>query len=159
MSTAGFCAETLCEIDDFSTLASFEIRSGHIDRGLGVGGENALRCDRSGLRMWGRKNRRLFSANEKLNYYPEFMDNSSASAGERVIAVIQRLIGDRSIARTLCLNDTLAEAGLTSLDAIRLVLLVEDEFGIEIPVSELTLTNFRSISTISLLVTKLLNRT
>jgi acyl carrier protein len=56
------------------------------------------------------------------------------------------------------LNDTLAEAGLTSLDAIRLVLLVEDEFGIEIPVSELTLTNFRSISTISRLVTKLLNQ-
>jgi len=94
----------------------------------------------------------------KLNYYREFMDNSSASAGERVIAVIQRLIGDRSIARTLCLNDTLAEAGLTSLDAIRLVLLVEDEFNIEIPVSELTLANFRSISTISRLVTKLLNQ-
>ena len=46
---------------------------------------------------------------------------------------------------------------LTSLDAVRLVLLVEDEFNIEIPVSELTLANFRSISTISLLVTKLLS--
>jgi acyl carrier protein len=94
----------------------------------------------------------------KLNYYREFMDNSSTSAGERVVAVIQRLIGDRSIARTLSLNDTLAEAGLTSLDAIRLVLLVEDEFGIEIPVSELTLANFRSISTISLLITRLVNQ-
>jgi acyl carrier protein len=94
----------------------------------------------------------------KLNYYREFMDNSSASAGERVVAVIQRLIGDRSIARPVSLDDTLAEAGLTSLDAIRLVLLVEDEFSIEIPVSELTLVNFRSISTISKLVTKLLNQ-
>jgi acyl carrier protein len=94
----------------------------------------------------------------KLNYYWEFMDNSSASAGERVVAVIQRLIGDRSIARPVSLDDTLAEAGLTSLDAIRLVLLVEDEFSIEIPVSELTLVNFRSISTISKLVTKLLNQ-
>jgi len=87
-----------------------------------------------------------------------FIDNSSASAGERVVAVIQRLIGDRSIARPVSLDDTLAEAGLTSLDAIRLVLLVEDEFSIEIPVSELTLVNFRSISTISRLVTKLLNQ-
>jgi acyl carrier protein len=43
------------------------------------------------------------------------------------------------------------------LDSIRLVLLVEDEFNIEIPVSDLTLANFRSISTISLLVTRLLN--
>jgi acyl carrier protein len=39
------------------------------------------------------------------------------------------------------------------------VLLVEDEFNIEIPVSELTLANFRSISTISLLVTKLASLT
>jgi acyl carrier protein len=90
---------------------------------------------------------------------PGFMDNSSTSAGERVVAVVQRLVGDRSIARPVSLDDTLAEAGLTSLDAIRLVLLVEDEFSIEIPVSELTLVNFRSISTISLLVTKLLSRT
>jgi acyl carrier protein len=46
---------------------------------------------------------------------------------------------------------------LTSLDAVRLVLLVEDEFNLEIPVGELTLANFRSISTISLLVTKMLS--
>jgi acyl carrier protein len=87
------------------------------------------------------------------------MDNVTTTAGERVVAVIQRLVSERAIARHVSLDDTLAEAGLTSLDAIRLVLLVEDEFGIEIPVSELTLTNFRSISTISLLVTKLLSRT
>jgi acyl carrier protein len=86
------------------------------------------------------------------------MDNGSTSAGERVVAVIQRLVTERSIARRVSLEDTLAEAGLTSLDAIRLVLLVEDEFTIEIPVGELTLANFRSISTISRLVTKLLNQ-
>jgi acyl carrier protein len=158
VSTAGFCAETLCGIDDFLTLATCEIRSGQIDQGLGVGGENALRCDRFWLDDVGLKKSPSIFGERKLNYYREFMDNS-ISAGERVVAVIQRLIADRSIARTLSLNDTLAEAGLTSLDAIRLVLLVEDEFGIEIPVSELTLTNFRSISTISLLVTKLLDRT
>jgi acyl carrier protein len=86
------------------------------------------------------------------------MDNSSISAGVRVVAVIQRMVRERSIARYVCLEDTLAEAGLTSLDAVRLVLLVEDEFSIEIPVSELTLANFRSISTISQLVTRLLNQ-
>jgi acyl carrier protein len=86
------------------------------------------------------------------------MDDSSISAGVRVVAVIQRMVRERSIARSVSLEDTLAEAGLTSLDAIRLVLLVEDEFSIEIPVSDLTLANFRSISTISRLVTKLLNQ-
>lgn len=89
---------------------------------------------------------------------PGFVNNSSTLAGERVVAVIQRLISDRSITRPVSSDDTLAEAGLTSLDAVRLVLLVEDEFNIEIPVSELTLANFRSISTISRLVTRLVNR-
>jgi len=78
------------------------------------------------------------------------------SAGERVAAVVQRLIGKGSVTRPICSDDSLARAGLTSLDRIRLVLLVEDEFSIEIPISELTLANFRSISTISLLVIKLL---
>jgi acyl carrier protein len=85
------------------------------------------------------------------------MDNGNISAGERVVAVVQRLIRERSISRPVTSQDTLADAGLTSLDSIRLVLLVEDEFNIEIPVSDLTLANFRSISTISLLVTRLLN--
>ena len=89
---------------------------------------------------------------------PGFVNNSSTLAGERVVAVIQRLISDRSITRPVSSDDTLAEAGLTSLDAVRLVLLVEDEFNIEIPVSELTLANFRSISTISRLVTRLVIR-
>lgn len=87
------------------------------------------------------------------------MDNSSISAGERVIVVVQRLVSERSIARPVSPLDTLAEAGLNSLDAVRLVLLVEDEFNIEIPVTELTLANFRSISTISRLVTRLINQT
>ena len=81
------------------------------------------------------------------------------SAGERIAAVVQRLASERSITRPVSSDDSLTEAGLTSLDVVRLVLLVEDEFYIEIPVRELTLANFRSISTISLLVTKLLIRT
>ena len=87
------------------------------------------------------------------------MDNSSISAGARIVAVVQRLMSERSTTRPVCSDDTLAEAGLTSLDAVRLVLLVEDEFGIEIPTSELTLANFRSILTISKLVSRLTNQT
>ena len=70
-------------------------------------------------------------------------------------SVVER---ERSITRLVSSDDTLAEAGLTSLDAVRLVLLVEDDFGIEIPVGELTLANFRSISTISRLVSKMINQ-
>jgi acyl carrier protein len=100
-----------------------------------------------------------FVRKTKTEISAEFMDNSSISPGERVVAVIQRMIRERSITRPVSSDDTLAEAGLTSLDAVRLVLLVEDEFNLEIPVSELTLANFRSISTISRLVIRLVNQT
>jgi acyl carrier protein len=84
------------------------------------------------------------------------MENSNTTAGERVVTVVQRLIGERAITRAVSSDDSLTEAGLTSLDAVRLVLLVEDEFNLEIPLSELTLANFRSIATISKLVSRLL---
>jgi acyl carrier protein len=86
------------------------------------------------------------------------MENN-ISAGDRIVAVVQRLVNERSIERQVSSGDSLAEAGLTSLDVVRVVLLVEDEFNLEIPVSELTLTNFRSISTISRLVTRLIAQT
>jgi acyl carrier protein len=52
-------------------------------------------------------------------------------------------------------DQKLLEFGLTSLDLARLVLLVEDEFDLRIPVRDLVPANFRSISTISQLISKL----
>jgi acyl carrier protein len=86
------------------------------------------------------------------------MEDRDISTGERVVTVVQRLVGERAITRPFSTEDTLTEVGLTSLDAVKLVLLVEDEFNIEIPLSELTLANFRSIATISRLVSRLLNQ-
>jgi acyl carrier protein len=83
------------------------------------------------------------------------MDNNETSARERVVTVVQRLLSARSIIRSVYSEDVLAEAGLTSLDAVRLVLLVEDEFKITIPTKEITPANFRSASTIARLITKL----
>ena len=85
------------------------------------------------------------------------MENRDISTGERVVTVVQRLVGERAITRPFSADDTLTEVGLTSLDAVKLVLLVEDEFNIEIPLSELTVANFRSIATISRLVSRLIN--
>lgn len=86
----------------------------------------------------------------------EPMENRDISTGERVVTVVQRLVDERAITRPFSHDHTLTEVGLTSLDAVRLVLLVEDEFNIEIPLSELTVANFRSIATISRLVSRLL---
>jgi acyl carrier protein len=86
------------------------------------------------------------------------MENRDISTGERVVTVVQRLVDERAITRPFSTDDTLTEVGLTSLDAVKLVLLVEDEFNIEIPLSELTVANFRSIATISRLVNRLLTQ-
>jgi len=86
------------------------------------------------------------------------MENRDISTGERVVTVVQRLVVERAITRPFSTDDTLTEVGLTSLDAVKLVLLVEDEFNIEIPLSELTVANFRSIATISRLVNRLLTQ-
>jgi acyl carrier protein len=86
------------------------------------------------------------------------MENREISTGERVVTVVQRLVDERAITRPFSTDDTLTEVGLTSLDAVKLVLLVEDEFNIEIPLSELTVSNFRSIATISRLVSRLLTQ-
>jgi acyl carrier protein len=83
------------------------------------------------------------------------MENRDTSTGERVVTVVRRLVDERAITRPFSTDDTLTEVGLTSLDAVKLVLLVEDEFNIEIPLSELTVANFRSIATISRLVSRL----
>jgi acyl carrier protein len=86
------------------------------------------------------------------------MENRDISTGERVVTVVQRLVDERAITRPFSADDTLTEVGLTSLDAVKLVLLVEDEFNIEIPLSELTVANFRSIATISRMVSRLLTQ-
>ena len=86
------------------------------------------------------------------------MENRDISTGERVVTVVQRLVDERAITRPFSADDTLTEVGLTSLDAVKLVLLVEDEFNLEIPLSELTVANFRSIATISRLVSRLLSQ-
>jgi acyl carrier protein len=88
-------------------------------------------------------------------------DNLTANdlnpVGERVIKVIQRLLPERSTGRPVSSDDNLVEVGLTSLDIVKLVLLVEDEFDLMIPLNEIIPANFRSICSISRLVTKLLN--
>jgi acyl carrier protein len=85
------------------------------------------------------------------------VDNDIDTLGDRVVEVVHRLIGDRPTARPVHSDAALMEVGLTSLDAVRLVLLVEDEFDLTIPQSKITLANFRSVSTISRLIHELLS--
>jgi acyl carrier protein len=84
-------------------------------------------------------------------------DRRSNSPGDRVIDVVRRLLTERSISQPVGSDDDLRGVGLTSLDMVNLMLSVEAEFNLEIPEIHITPANFRSISTISRLVTALLN--
>ena len=82
---------------------------------------------------------------------------SNDSHDHRLIALVQRIIAERSIPNVSPIRkeQKLVEFGLTSLDLARLVLLVEDEFDLRIPVRDLVPANFRSIAAISQLISRL----
>jgi acyl carrier protein len=77
------------------------------------------------------------------------------SPGDRVAGLIQRIFIQRSLTFPASYDEDLRDVGLSSLDMVNLVLSVESEFNVTIPEADITPTRFRSISTISALVTSL----
>jgi len=86
------------------------------------------------------------------------MSGVELSRRERIIAVVRRLLAERSITRTFTAQEDLRDVGLTSLDMVNLVLAVEFELAIGIPEAEITPANFRSVATIDALVEGLRHR-
>ena len=76
---------------------------------------------------------------------------------DRIVTHVQRLLAERSISGPVSPDDDLREVGLTSLDMVNLMLAVEAEFDLMIPVEDITPANFRSVAAISGLITKLLH--
>lgn len=72
-----------------------------------------------------------------------------------IAAVVQKLLHDHSIERSFHPDDNLRDVGLTSLDMAGLVLAVEAAFDIMIPERDITPANFRSVATITAVVTAL----
>jgi acyl carrier protein len=75
---------------------------------------------------------------------------------ERVPAVVQDILQRRAVDRAVLADEDLREAGLNSLDMVNLMLAVEAEFGLEIPDTDMTLRNFRSIAAIEAFVNSML---
>ena len=82
-------------------------------------------------------------------------DGSTTTSNARICAVVRGLLAKRDFRGVLDVTQPLAEAGLTSLDMVNLMLAVECEFDIEIPQRDMTPENFRSIANIERLVGKL----
>jgi acyl carrier protein len=87
---------------------------------------------------------------------PNMLDISGDSPADRVANLIKRVFTKRSLTFPTSFDADLRDLGLSSLDIVNLVLSVESEFNVTIPETDITPKSFRSISTISSLVTSLL---
>jgi acyl carrier protein len=85
----------------------------------------------------------------------EMPDPSIGAPRNRLLGLVKKLLEANSITRPVSIDDQLSEAGLSSIDMVNLMLTVEAEFDIMIPASEITPTNFRSISTIEALIVRI----
>ena len=74
----------------------------------------------------------------------------------RLRTVVTDILAAHAIAAPFSDDDTLAEVGLTSLDMVKLMLAVENEFTIEIPQADITPETFRSVATMERLVGRLM---
>jgi acyl carrier protein len=82
-------------------------------------------------------------------------DRPEAGSRARVERLVLEILERNSILPSAPLGDELVDIGLSSIDLVNLMLAVEAEFDLTIPQSELTVENFRSVSTIIKLVDRL----
>jgi acyl carrier protein len=82
-------------------------------------------------------------------------DGTTISARAQITAIVETLLAKRSGAASVAADQSLTDAGLTSLDMVNLMLSIEDEFAIEIPQRRMTPSNFRTIAAIESLVSGL----
>ena len=83
------------------------------------------------------------------------LDRVNPSGTERIAALVQKLLAKRGIDRAVGADEDLAEAGLSSLDTVNLMLAVEAEFDVKIPDRDMTPANFRTVARIGALVSTL----
>ena len=74
------------------------------------------------------------------------------SVTEQIAGIAQDLLTKRGITAPLDLDQDLAEAGLTSVDMVNLMLAIEAAFDIEIPAAQLKPENFRTVLAVEALV-------
>jgi len=74
------------------------------------------------------------------------------SGRAQIAAIVEALLVRKKARADVGIDEDLLDCGLTSLDMVNLMLAVEDEFGIEIPQSQMTPDNFRTIAAIDRLV-------
>jgi acyl carrier protein len=86
------------------------------------------------------------------------LNRSPGTSRDRLTRLVEEILAKNSITRPLSIDDELAQAGLTSIDMVSLMLGIEAEFDIMIPTSDITPAHFRSISTIEVMIAGIISR-
>ncbi len=82
-------------------------------------------------------------------------NDTKVSVQAELERLTRRLLGAKLEGRRLSAEDSLVDAGLSSLDVVKLMLALEGEFDLTIPESELTPANFRTLATIENMLARL----
>ena len=82
--------------------------------------------------------------------------NNNQPPRERIVVLVERILGRAPGAAALPLDARLNELGMSSMKMINLMLAIEVEFDLSIPQAEITPENFDSIASVETLVVKLL---
>jgi acyl carrier protein len=85
----------------------------------------------------------------------KMLDRAAEESRARVVKLVGEILDRNSIVRAAPIGDELIDIGLSSIDLVNLMLAVEAEFDLTIPQAELTIENFRSITTIIRLLDRL----
>jgi acyl carrier protein len=85
----------------------------------------------------------------------KMLDRAAEESRARVVKLVGEILDRNSIVRAAPIGDQLIDIGLSSIDLVNLMLAVEAEFDLTIPQAELTIENFRSITTIIRLLDRL----
>ena len=82
------------------------------------------------------------------------MQTIDADVQGRVLALVEAILKQNSIAAQVDPESRLVDVGLTSMDMVSLMLGVEAEFDFTIPQSEITPENFQSIKTLEQMISR-----
>jgi acyl carrier protein len=82
------------------------------------------------------------------------MQAVGANVQDRILALVEAILKQNSIAVQVDPESRLVDVGLTSMDMVNLMLGVEAEFDFTIPQPEITPENFQSIRTLELMIVR-----
>jgi acyl carrier protein len=85
------------------------------------------------------------------------LDRPDSDTRSRLADIVRRIVSAHADARPERIEENLREAGLTSLDMVRLALSIETEFGIMLGADDMHPDNFQTLDRLDMVVRRQLS--